>query len=154
MKEHQLFLVIKLNTGDIQSNKDYISTFDASVDNVDVVTYNNLWENIFTSVVSTFENREQSSYRYLSFLTSYSLWWYTNHNMVRITIDTDEDIFLPFESFQRVCNIDRKYKYTRVMCIIWNIQTVYPVLLPCNHYSTTRQWFLYMPTTIITHNHT
>ncbi len=35
----QLLFII---TGDTQSNKDYLSTFDASVDNVDIVTYNNL----------------------------------------------------------------------------------------------------------------
>ena len=49
MKEHQLFLV---NTGDIQSNKSnkyYLSTFDASVDNIDIVTYNNL-ERTFSPV--------------------------------------------------------------------------------------------------------
>ena len=69
------------------------------------------------------EIREQPSYCYFFFDPHYMYSFHlclTMHNMVKMTIDTDEETFLPFESFQRVCknDINHEYKYTRVMCII------------------------------------
>ncbi len=54
MKEHQVINSIQ----EIRRYSDYLSTFDASVDNVDIVIRIITFER---SVVSTFENREQSS---------------------------------------------------------------------------------------------